>query len=82
VTLATAPVPSLTSKLRSVGAWGSLEVGSSSTIRVSVENSKLDTTDFAVDNVLPDTLSNVLTLGESAPNYDIVLFTGSFTYRF
>ncbi len=82
VTLTTAPLPQLTSKLRSMGAWSSLDIGASSTIRLSVENSKLDTADFALDNALPDTLPNVLTLGESAPNYNLVLITGSFTYRF
>jgi len=82
VTLATAPLPALNSKLRSLGAWGSFDIGASSSIRLSVENSKLGSSDFALDNVLPDTLSNVLTLGESAPDYNIVLVTGSFSYRF
>jgi MtrB/PioB family decaheme-associated outer membrane protein len=82
VTLPAAALPKLTSKLRSLGAWGKLDIGARSSIRVSVENAKLDSNDFAVDGVLPGTLSNVLTLGESAPNYDIVLFTGSLTFRF
>jgi hypothetical protein len=57
-------------------------VGESSSIRLTVESSQLDTDDFALDNVVPDTLANVLTLGESAANYDLILVTGSWTYRF
>jgi len=82
VTLPTAALPRLTSKFRSMGAWGNLEIGERSSIRLTVENAKLNTDDFAVDNVLPDTLSNVLTLGEGAPDYNVVLITGSLTYRF
>jgi MtrB/PioB family decaheme-associated outer membrane protein len=80
--LVTAPLPKLTSKMRSVGAWANLEIGDRSSIRLTVENAKLDTSDFAVDNALPDTLFDVLTLGESAQDYDVVLITGSLTYRF
>jgi MtrB/PioB family decaheme-associated outer membrane protein len=82
VTLPSAPLPGLTSKLRSVGAWGSIDIAANSSIRLSIENNKLDSADFALDNVLPDTLLNVLTLGETAPDYNVVLITGSFTYRF
>lgn len=82
VTLATAPLPALRSKLHSVSAWASLDVGERSSIRVSIENSKLSTTDFGLDNVLPDTLANVLTLGESAANYDILLVSGAWVFHF
>jgi hypothetical protein len=82
VTLNTLPLPDLRSKLRSVSAWAMIDVGVRSSIRLAVENSKLDTSDFGLDNVLPDTLANVLLLGESAANYNIILVTGSFTYRF
>jgi hypothetical protein len=59
-----------------------VDIGERSSIRLSVENSELDSTDFALDNVLPNTLSDVLTLGESAANYNVILITGSYTYRF
>lgn len=81
-TLTTAPLPELTSRLLAIGAWGSLDIGERSSIRLSIENGELDSTDFALDNVLPNTLSDVLTLGESAANYNIILITGSYTYRF
>ena len=82
VSASTEPLPALTTKLRSFGAWGSVDIGARSSIRISAESSKLKTADFALDNVVPDTLSNVLTLGESAANYDLVLITGSWIYQF
>jgi MtrB/PioB family decaheme-associated outer membrane protein len=82
VSATTAPLPDLVSKLKSFSAWASLDIGSSSSIRLAVESSELKTDDWGLDNVVPDTLANVLTLGQSAANYDLVLITGSWTYRF
>ncbi len=82
VTLTTAPLPALISKLRSVSAWALLDVGERSSIRLSIENSKLSTDDFGLDNVVPNTLANVLTLGESAANYDILLVSGAWIFHF
>jgi hypothetical protein len=42
----------------------------------------LKATDFAVDGILPDTLSNVLLLGEGSPRYDLTLVSLSYRYRF
>ena len=78
----TAPLPELRSQLNSVTAWARIEVGERASLRFSIENSRLETDDFALDNVVPDTLANVLTLGESAANYDVILVSGSLTYRF
>lgn len=82
VTLNTAPLPNLRSDLSSVSVWASMAIGERSSIRFSLESSDLRTDDFGLDNVVPDTLANVLTLGESAANYNLILFTGSFSYRF
>jgi MtrB/PioB family decaheme-associated outer membrane protein len=84
VTLATKPLPDLRAKLRSVSAWATIDVGTRSSIRLALENSKLDSADFSLDNVAPDTLANVLVMAvsESAANYNLILVTGSFTYRF
>ena len=78
----TLPLPELGSKFRSFSAWGRVAVGARSSIRLSVENNKLDTEDFALDGVVPATLTNVLLLGESAANYDLILVTGSWTLHF
>ena len=81
-TLTAAPLPELRRKLRSISAWAMIDVSARSSIRLTIEGSKLSTDDFALDNVVPNTLSNVLTRGESAANYDIILVTGSYTHRF
>lgn len=81
-TLPTAPLPELQSEWRSFSLWGSAEVGEHSLIRLSAENADLNTADWGLDNVVPDTLANVLLLGESAANYDLWLFSASWTYQF
>lgn len=78
----TAPLPELRSEMRSISAWALLDIGEHSSLRFTIENQRLETDDFALDNVVPDTLANVLTLGESAANYDVILLMGSYTYRF
>ena len=81
-TAVTAPLPELRSEMRSISAWALLDIGDHSSLRFSIENQELETDDFALDNVVPNTLANVLTLGQSAANYDVILLMGSYTYRF
>lgn len=78
----TAPLPDLIAKMQSFSFWASLQTGARSSIRLSAEKAKLKTDDWGLDNVVPDTLSNVLLLGESAANYNLWLISGSWTYRF
>ena len=68
--------------MRTFSLWGSFQVGANSNLRLTAESSELVSRDWALDSVAPDTLANVLLLGESAANYDILLITGSWTYRF
>ena len=82
VTLPTAPLPDLVARLHSFSAWASLNISTSSSLRFVIESTELRTDDFALDNVEPNTLANVLLLGEDAANYDILLITGSWTYQF
>jgi len=78
----TAPLPDLRARMRSFTLWGSAQVSTNSSIRLEAENAELSSSDWALDGVEPDTLANVLLLGESAANYDVWLITGSWTYRF
>jgi hypothetical protein len=78
----TGPLPQLKAEMRTFTLWGSAKVGANSSIRLSAENAELVTRDWALDGVTPDTLANVLLLGESAANYDLWLITGSWTYHF
>lgn len=78
----TAPLPDLISKMQTFSIWGSMSVGESSSIRLAAESTELETKDWALDGVVPDTLANVLLLGESAANYDVWLISASWSYRF
>ena len=68
--------------MRTFTLWGSAQVGQSSSIRLAAENAELATRDWALDGVAPDTLANVLLLGESAANYDLWLISASWRYQF
>lgn len=81
-TLPTAPLPDLVDKLHTFSAWASLAVSDSSSLRFVIESTKLDSADFAIDNVKTNTLANVLLLGQTGPSYDVLLITGSWTYQF
>jgi hypothetical protein len=68
--------------MRTFMLWGSAQVGAHSSVRLAAENARLKTRDWGLDGVEPDTLANVLLLGESAANYDLWLITGTWTYHF
>lgn len=78
----TGPLPPLETDLSSASAWLGFGLGERTRLHFSLELSELDSTDFALDDVLPDTLANVLTLGESAANYDQMLLWASLTTKF
>jgi hypothetical protein len=68
--------------MRSFSFWASLQTGTRSSIRLTAEKADLKSSDWGLDYVAPDTLKNVLLLGQSAANYDLWLISGSWTYRF
>lgn len=78
----TDPLPPLRTDLRSASAWARFAMGDRSSIRLSAEFSELDVDDWGLDGVVPDTLANVLTLGEGSGDYDLLLLWGSWTTRF
>ena len=76
------PLPQLQAKMRTFTLWGRFALGVHSSIRLAAESSELSTSDWALDGVVPDSLANVLLLGEGTPNYDLWLVSGAWTYRF
>jgi hypothetical protein len=78
----TAPVPDLLSKMQTFSLWGSVATGDRSSIRLTAESAKLKSKDWALDDVDTDTLSWMLLLGQSAANYDLWLFSASWSYHF
>jgi hypothetical protein len=77
-----APVPQLQAEMQTFTLWGRVALGEQSSFRLSAESSELATSDWALDGVAPDTLANVLLLGQGAANYDLWLISGAWTYRF
>ena len=82
VTWQTAPLPTLEARMRTFTLWGSAQLSPSSSLRVAAESSELATSDWGLDGVAPNTLANVLLLGESAANYDLWLISASWRYQF
>jgi MtrB/PioB family decaheme-associated outer membrane protein len=78
----TAPLPKLVSKLRSFGAFAEFGINEKNSIALTAESSEYKQDDFALDNVVPDTMLDVLNLGQTTGDYDIVLLTASWKYRF
>jgi MtrB/PioB family decaheme-associated outer membrane protein len=77
-----APLPQLQADMRSFSIWGSARLGENMRVRLAAENAKLTSRDWALDGVQPDTLTNVLLLGESAANYDLWLISTALTFNF
>lgn len=78
----TLPLPVIRTDWSTVSAYGEYQLNKQSQLRLRAELNKLDASDFALDDVVPDTLANVLTLGQSTQEYDVVLISASWNYRF
>ena len=78
----TEPLPELVTRMKTFSIWGAIAIVDRSSIRLTAENARLTSRDWALDGVVPDTLSNVLLLGQSAANFDLWLISGSWSYRF
>lgn len=76
------PFPDLMTKLNSFKLYADYKVKSNLSVRLGYYYEKYETDDWALDGVNPDTISNVLTLGEDSPSYDIDVITASVRYRF
>ena len=68
--------------MRTFTLWGTAQLSPNSSLRLAAESSDLSSSDWGLDGVAPDTLANVLLLGESAANYDLWLISASWKYQF
>jgi len=80
--LSTVPLPSAKTTLDSVGLNGSWDVRRDLTLKLRYWYEKYDSSDWQVDSLVPNQLANVITLGETSPQYKVHEVFASMTYRF
>jgi MtrB/PioB family decaheme-associated outer membrane protein len=80
--LTTAPLPVSITRLNSLGVYGKYKMRQDMALKARYWIEKFRSTDWAADNVDPNTLANVITLGEDSPGYTVHVLTISFVYRF
>ncbi len=74
--------PNLTTRRDSIVMYADYNVDETLVARVSYQYEQYRENDWTIDNVVPDTLSNVLTLGQVAPDYKIGVLWFSVRYKF
>jgi MtrB/PioB family decaheme-associated outer membrane protein len=77
-----APLPTLRTDMDSWSLWGSLDINERTSLRLSYEQQRLDTDDFAYDDVPIDGSPSVLLMGQSAAHYDLSLVMLYLAYRY
>jgi MtrB/PioB family decaheme-associated outer membrane protein len=80
--ISTAPLPPLTSELKTFVVYGSMDFGERCSLMLRAESGKFSADDFGLDHVEPDTMFSVLSLGQSTQEYDIMLLSASWTLHF
>jgi MtrB/PioB family decaheme-associated outer membrane protein len=76
------PLPELENVLNSLRAYVDFDATENLLVRVSYVRENYNSLDWALDNVDPDTIPNVLWTGEQSFNYDVNVPYVSFRYRF
>jgi MtrB/PioB family decaheme-associated outer membrane protein len=74
--------PDLIAKLGSVKLYANYRIKDSMTLNGAYWYESYKSEDWHLDGVTPDTISNVLTLGEQPPSYYVNVFMLSLRYRF
>ncbi len=80
--LSAEPLPTLDTKLHRLRLYGTYNLKKNTALNIGYWYQKYDSTDWAFDNVVPNTLANVITLGESSPDYDSHVIWGSVSFKF
>lgn len=80
--LASAPIPDLESTFHRFTVFGTYNIRKDLTAKLSYGYETYETFDWGLDNVRPNTLANVITLGNISPDYAVHLVGASMIYRF
>lgn len=76
------PFPDLTTKRDTIMVHADYIIDEKFTLKASYQYEKYDEDNWYISNVAPDTLSNVLTLGNTPPTYKIGVFWLTLRYHF
>ncbi|MDH3671578.1 MAG: MtrB/PioB family decaheme-associated outer membrane protein [Gammaproteobacteria bacterium] len=74
--------PDLETRLNSLKVYVDYRLKENLSLKGTVWYEDYDTDDWQLDGVQPDTIPNVLTLGETSPSYDLYVVGLSIRYRF
>jgi MtrB/PioB family decaheme-associated outer membrane protein len=80
--LTSAPLPADRTRLNSITLNGQYRLRDNLSLKMQLWNERYRSTDFALDNVDPNQLANVILLGEDSPDYKVNVVTFSLVYRF
>jgi MtrB/PioB family decaheme-associated outer membrane protein len=78
----TGPLPTVTSRLRSLSMQADWRFDDDWSLRVRLWNERLRSGDFALDGIEPGQLANVVLLGEDSADYDVNVLFATLSYRF
>jgi MtrB/PioB family decaheme-associated outer membrane protein len=76
------PFPDLTSKLGSLKLYGDYRLSDAMSLAAAYWYESYRSQDWQLDGVTPSTISNVLTLGETSPSYNVNFVSLSLRYKF
>jgi MtrB/PioB family decaheme-associated outer membrane protein len=82
ITVSDQPFPDLTTTLNSLKVYASYDFKKHLSLNGAIWWEKYSSDDFQLDGVTPSTISNVLTLGETSPSYDLYFLSLSVRYKF
>ena len=74
--------PNLTTDLHSIKLFANYQIEESMYLRAAYWFESYDSEDWAVENISSATISNVLSLGELTPSYDVNVIKLSMVYAF
>jgi MtrB/PioB family decaheme-associated outer membrane protein len=77
-----APFPDLTTRLHSVSLYGDYALRQEMLLRLRYTYESFDSDNWAYDGVAPDTIPQVLSLGQDSPDYGVHVVALSLRYKF
>jgi MtrB/PioB family decaheme-associated outer membrane protein len=77
----TEPLPDLSTRLNSFGVYGRYQITPAASVRLGFVHERYSSRDFALEGVDPDTVGNVLGLGQASPRYKVNWVTVGVAYR-